>query len=252
MYFSVETFLFILELSEMIVIRDPPQTPCNSSFTTEYTHWSRNVTLRLIDEYGKNYKDVGSRIRSYKILYEIIADILNTEIQLKLNESQVNNKFQTLVRSYKAVVDNNKKTGRGRKHFEFEEQMDNIFQKSKRINPEILLTETEVIRSTPTACNDTPALQRSVHEMNKDEFEIKASGPIDDERKTAVKMATRNLKRKGTRTDVLEDIRKDKQKFYENYIHIQNSKLAEQRRRNDLIEEKNKLLKEYLHNNNSR
>jgi len=44
------------------------------------------------------------------MLYEIIiADILNTEFQLKLTESQVNNKFQTLVRSYKAVVDNNKK-----------------------------------------------------------------------------------------------------------------------------------------------
>jgi len=106
----------------MMVMRNPPQIPSNSNLTTvEYTHWSRNVTLRLIDEYGKNYKDVGSRIRSYKMLYEIIADILKTEFQLKLTGSQVNNKFQTLVRSYKAVVDNNKKTGRGRKHFEFEE-----------------------------------------------------------------------------------------------------------------------------------
>lgn len=142
MYISVETFLFILELSEMILLQDLPQTPSNSSFTTvEYTHWSRNVTLRLIDEYQKNFKDVGSRIRSYKMLYEIIADLLNTEFQLKMTVSQVNNKFQTLVRSYKAVVDNNEKTGKERKHFEFEEQMDAIFQKSKRINPEILLTD---------------------------------------------------------------------------------------------------------------
>lgn len=80
----------------MIVMRNPPQIPSNSNLTTvEYTHWSRNVTLRLIDEYGKNYKDVGSRIRSYKILYEMIAEILNTEFQLKLTGSQVNNKFQT-------------------------------------------------------------------------------------------------------------------------------------------------------------
>lgn len=80
----------------MIVMRNPPQIPSNSNLTiVEYTHWSRNVTLRLIDEYGKNYKDVGSRIRSYKILYEMIAEILNTEFQLKLTGSQVNNKFQT-------------------------------------------------------------------------------------------------------------------------------------------------------------
>ncbi|KAF0739308.1 Myeloid differentiation primary response protein MyD88 [Aphis craccivora] len=236
----------------MIVMRNPPQIPSNSNLTTvEYTHWSRNVTLRLIDEYGKNYKDVGSRIRSYKILYEMIAEILNTEFQLKLTGSQVNNKFQTLIRSYKAVVDNNKKTGRGRKYFEFEEQMDNIFHKSKRINPEILLTETEVIRNTPRACNDTPTLQRSVHEVidEPDEFINEASGCVEDERKTAVKKTTTNLKRKGTRTDVLEDIRSDKQKFYENYIQIQNSKIAEQKRKNDLLEEKNKLLKEYLANN---
>jgi len=61
-----------------------------------------------------------------------------------------------------------------------------------------LLTDTEVIRSTPTACNDTPALQSSVHEMNKDEqdeFENKVSGPVDDERKTAVKMRTRTFRR---------------------------------------------------------
>jgi len=37
--------------------------------------------------------------------------------------------------------------------------MDKIFQKSKRINPEMLLADTEVIRTTPTACNDTPAPQ---------------------------------------------------------------------------------------------
>lgn len=54
-------------------------------------------------------------------MYEIIAEILNTEFQLKLTGSLVNNKFQTLIRSYKAVIDNNKKTGRGRKHFEFEQ-----------------------------------------------------------------------------------------------------------------------------------
>jgi len=100
----------------MIVLKEPPQTPSHSSVTTvEYTQWSRDATLRLIDEYGNNYKYVGSRNRSYKILYEIIADILNTEFQLKLTGSQVNNKFQTLLQLYKAVVDNNKKIGVGEK-----------------------------------------------------------------------------------------------------------------------------------------
>jgi len=71
----------------------------------------------------------------------------------------------------------------------------------------------------------------------QDEFENKASVSVEDDRKTVVKKATRNLKRKRTRTDVLEGIRNE-QKFYESYIQIQNLKLAEQRRKNDLLEEK--------------
>jgi len=57
----------------MIVIRNPPQTPIPCYNTVEYTHWSRNVTLTLIDEYEKNHKNVGTNIRILKILYEMIA-----------------------------------------------------------------------------------------------------------------------------------------------------------------------------------
>jgi len=147
MSLSVKTFLFFLELTELIIMQNPAQTPAIPSHyndytimqnptqtptipshsheytimqnrtqtpaipshSNEYTHWSRNVTLRLIDEYKKNHKNVGSKIRSFKILYENIATILNAEFGLKLSGPQVNNKFQTLVRSYKSVVDNNKK-----------------------------------------------------------------------------------------------------------------------------------------------
>lgn len=121
--------------------------------------------------------------------------------------------------------------------------MDIIFQKSKRINPEILLAETEVIKSTPTAYNDTPALQ-VIDVQNRSEN--KSSGPVEDEKKKQLKR--RQEIWRGTRTDVLEGMIEDKQKFYENYIKIQNSKIAEQKRRKDLLEEKNKLLKEYLQN----
>lgn len=137
----------------MIVLSDSPQTlavPSVSNTNSEYTHWSRNVTLRLIDEYSKNHVQVGCKFRSFKVMYEMIANILNTEFGLNLTGPLVNNKFQTLARSYKAVVDNNNKSVRARKYFEYEKQFDQIYQKSKRINPEILLTETEIIKSTPT------------------------------------------------------------------------------------------------------
>lgn len=112
--------------------------------------------------------------------------------------------------------------------------MEEIFQKSKRINPDILLTETEVIKR-----NEIPALQRIIDgdidtRIYEQGFEnIYPPGPVEDHVRTPITKTVRNLKRKGTRTDVLEMIRNDKQKFYKNY----------------LLEEKNKLLKEYLINN---
>lgn len=130
--------------------------------------------------------------------------------------------------------------------------MEEIFQKSKRINPDILLTETVVIKSTSTSCNETPALQKIIDKnvMYEQEFEnIGPPGPVEDQVRTPITKTVRNLKRKGTRTDVLEMIRNDKQKFYENYLNIQKSRLVEQKRKNYLLEEKNKLLKEYLINN---
>ena len=86
--------------------------------------------------------------------------------------------------------------------------------------------------------------------MYEQEFEnIGPPGPVEDQVRTPITKTVRNLKRKGTRTDVLEMIRNDKQKFNESYLNIQNSKIVERKRKNDLLEEKNKLLKEYLINN---
>lgn len=193
-YLIIGTFLFILDLCEIVVVQDPT-IPCSSYSNTEYTHWPRNLTLKLIDEYGKYYKELGSKLRSFKILYEMIAEILNTEFGSKITGSQVNNKFQTLVRSYKAVVDNNKKTGRGRKYFEFEEQMDHIFQKSKRINPEILLTEAETIKSTATTFKEGPALQSSTSSTLKQNIQVderdEFSGLLEDQIMKPVKKPPR-------------------------------------------------------------
>ncbi|KAL4083807.1 hypothetical protein QTP88_029123 [Uroleucon formosanum] len=169
-------------------MQNPTQTPAIPSHSNEYTLWSRNFTLRLIDEYKKNHKNVGSKIRNFKILYEIRATILNAEFGLKLSGPQ---------------------------------QMEEIFQKSKQINPDILLTENEVIKSTSTSSNEKPALQRTIDKniLYEQEFEnIGSPGPIEDQIRTPITKTVRNLKRKGTRTDVLEMIRNNKQKFYENYL----------------------------------
>lgn len=90
-------------------------------------------------------------------------------------------------------------------------------------------------------------VQHNVEDIDEqDEIVNNSSGPLENQIKKPNKKQNKNFKRKGTRTDVLELIRNDKLKFYENYINIQNVRLAEKKRKNDLQEEKNKLLKEYL------
>lgn len=44
-------------------------------------------------------------------MFEDIAANINKEMNLSLTEIQVSNRYKTLMRSYKQVVDNNKKTG---------------------------------------------------------------------------------------------------------------------------------------------
>lgn len=83
MFYLTIIIISILELSEMIIIKNPTQTPTIPSQSieciqtlaipnesNEYTHWSRNVTLKLIEEYEKKQKNVGNEICSFKILYD--------------------------------------------------------------------------------------------------------------------------------------------------------------------------------------
>ena len=50
--------------------------------------------------------------------------------------------MKSLERAYKEVVDNNNATGRKRKDFEFESQMQEFMAKKRNVNPLILLSET--------------------------------------------------------------------------------------------------------------
>ncbi|KAG5889985.1 hypothetical protein JTB14_020273 [Gonioctena quinquepunctata] len=67
------------------------------------------------------------------------------------------------------------------------------------------------------------------------------------------KSTSENTRKKKTRNYTLEHIRKDRLEYQKEQISIANKKLAneeekikEQARKNDLLEERNRLLKEYL------
>lgn len=231
-----------------------------SAGTPEYTYWQRNVTLRLIQEYRENHKKVGVSIRSFKKLFEMIAATLNKTFGLNLTGVQVNNKFKTLERSYKNVIDNNNKTGRGRKFFDYEREMDDIFRKVTKINPEVLLSESNVVK-IPSSLQGTSESSGSLLE-NKSRNDVNTSDPANadienhKDLNTIMKSSNqpvRKSRNKKTRRDVLELIRQDRLEYQKKQIStaserlaIESEKLKERKRRNALLEERNQLLKEYL------
>lgn len=82
------------------------------------TSWSLNATLLLINSYKENRGKVRTlNIRNLKKLWEFIADHINEIVRTNFTPAQVENRWRVLERNYKKIIDNNNKTGRGRKSF---------------------------------------------------------------------------------------------------------------------------------------
>lgn len=221
-----------------------------------YTSWASNVTKRLIALYKEHYTQIGITIKKQKKLWELLAQMLNEEFNLNIAASQVENKWRTLLRAYKVITDNNNKTGRGRRVFEYQEEMDSLFCKKKNINPEVLLSN-ETIAALPKSITS---------DVTKDEEKENALGSSSNPEtqilpETISKIEIepgKSIKRKRTlsRNDVLEKMRLDKQKQHEEMmkkieerIQIEKGRLAERKRQNDIQDKRNAILEKYLENN---
>lgn len=86
----------------------------------EIFNWSANSTKLFISFYKEASQAVSARKIKNKVkMWEVIAEKM-TEHNYKITALQAQNKFKSLMRTYKNVMANNKKTGRDRMTFEFE------------------------------------------------------------------------------------------------------------------------------------
>ncbi|CAG9840740.1 unnamed protein product [Diabrotica balteata] len=98
------------------------------------------IWIKDLDLYLKLKSKVGTlEIKYAKILWLRIAEELNS-VGITATPNNCLNRWRVLERNYNKLVDNQKKTGRGRKYFEYEKEMDQIFGNKKNVNPEILLS----------------------------------------------------------------------------------------------------------------
>ncbi|XP_030764837.1 uncharacterized protein LOC115889060 [Sitophilus oryzae] len=231
---------------------------------------NRQRTLALIDLYKKYKPKVGSYdIRSMKKFWEIVATDISNQFKITISASKCENRWKTLERNYKKVIDNNNKTGRDRKIFEFENEFDTIYGKKKNIIPTVLLSSNSI--TTAANRNNTSILSITDKSTSPPQSPVFLNIPEDDsenrentvqvqdnqdtpravpntpqqKRKRAVKKMTNTYKR---RNEILLEMKNDLQQYYKEKSNREEQKLVLQRLRHEDRLKRTSLLEAILEN----
>ncbi|XP_072380299.1 uncharacterized protein [Diabrotica undecimpunctata] len=229
------------DLQEFIIVNQSPSTSVSVSIS-----WTHNQTLSLIDFY-KKYRDmVGSfQMKSMKVMWAKIAEQLNDLHNVNLNACHCENRWRVIERNYKKYIDESKKTGRGRKTFEYSDELDEIFGQKRNVNPELLLSNETVAHHIDKKPEDVTTAKASVLSSTPQSLKRKREKPV-------------------SRNNILQKMCEDKKEYYTEMLKIHKEKLEvmkeknktkklfeaerllEIRKQNKLREKTNELLSKYL------
>ncbi|CAH1114888.1 unnamed protein product [Psylliodes chrysocephalus] len=97
----------------------------------DFNYFNSERTNALLNLYKLNKPKVGKGdIKTMKKLWEIIAREMSNKYKITVSPAKFENKYKVLERAYKKFVENNnKKKGRGRKEFVYENIFNEIFDK---------------------------------------------------------------------------------------------------------------------------
>lgn len=229
--------LFISGLSEFLVLPSTSIIPTNKVLASTLAVpiiWPNNQTKVLLDLYQKYRPQVGTQdIRTLKKLWEILAHELNRLLETNVTASHTENRWRVLERAYKKYVDNQNKTGQGKKYFEYAEEMDQIFKSKKNVNPVVLISNASI---------------EQMPEDNESEETIRYPETPKASTVESSQKKSNNLKRRRTpvqnRNLTLAHMRRDRREYQEERLKIEREKLEVQQRKAKLMEERNILLKE--------
>lgn len=86
----------------------------------------------LIDCYEKFRNQVGTlQIKTVKQMWGVISKELSEQLEMNISPNHCKNRWRVVERNYKKFVDNQNSTGRDKKYFEYEEEMNRLFAKKK-------------------------------------------------------------------------------------------------------------------------
>ncbi|CAH1115790.1 unnamed protein product [Psylliodes chrysocephalus] len=142
------------------------------------------------------------------------------------------NRWRVVERNYKKYIDNQNSTARGRKYFEYVEEMKNIFGGKRSVHPEIILSNEQIEQLNP----------KQINNLENGNSTANTSGKSDSKGSISVATKTRHPTRK--RESNLELVRDDRKQYYSEKPIIGREKLVELQRKNYLIKGRNTILKE--------
>lgn len=202
---------------------------------TENYRWTSNNTKMLLDLYNSKRKDVGTlKLKTVKHMWQQIAKEINALLQINVTWNQCENRWRVIERGYKKFIDNKNATGRGRKFFEYENEMEEILGKKKNLFPELILNTATV--HVPQNVN-----KENVINIEEDEnLDVVEDTFTNRNKKTKTATPTKRKNRMG----ILEKIRNDRLQYYDKRLKIEEEKVNQLKLRNEYIKERNEILKD--------
>lgn len=179
------------------------------------------------------------KIKNIKSMWNIIAAEISIILSSNISYKNCENRWKVLDRNYKKWVDNQNSTGRGRKFFEFAEEMNSVYGKKKSVHPELCLaTETQHF---PT---------HEIEDAGTENVPQIHTAVVDENQKEPVSTKGEAIRRKilKKRKSVLEQIREDRLKFQEKRLKFleeaHDKTISVLQERNKIENERNDILRE--------
>lgn len=212
----------------------------------------REKTLTLIELFKKYKPKLGSfEVKNMKKMWELIARDLSNMFKVTISATKCENRWKVLQRNYKTVVDNNNKTGRGRKVFQYEEAFDEIYGRKTNIKPPILLSSSETFVSKnneefQSICesNTTDEIIEPLPECRNPEPETAIVQTRQPERTNKRKRSLKNTDSSyKKRNEILVEMKNDLKNYYDKRLEQMERRQNDRERRTTLFADYVQLLK---------
>ena len=93
------------------------------------------------------------------------------------NPDQCASRLKTITRAYKSVKDNNSKSGSSRKTYEYEKDLDDLYEKRPNIKPDFVLSSSAGTTHQDSSCDD-PAEEAISSKRASDESDTSSEGKL--------------------------------------------------------------------------